>query len=304
MGRVIVAGSLNMDLIVQSPRIPAVGETILGHGFRTAPGGKGANQAVAAARLGAQVAMIGCLGEDAFAEGLRASLAGAGVDLAYIRRDLDRPTGVALITVDDAGQNSIVVAPGANYAVSPGDIKAAEGAFTGAQVLLLQLEIPLAAVQRAAELARAQGVQVVLNPAPAQPLPADLLAHVDFLVPNETETALLTGLPVGSIDQAGAAAEKLLHMGAPAVLVTLGEKGALLVNASGRQHFPAFPVNAVDTTAAGDAFLGGFAAALSEGKLLAEAVRWGSAAGALAATQMGAQPSLPNRADVESLLAL
>jgi ribokinase len=303
MGRVIVTGSLNMDLIVQSPRIPAVGETILGHGFSTAPGGKGANQAVAAARLGAQVAMIGRLGDDSFAGELRSSLADSGVDLAYIRQDTEKPTGVALITVDDAGQNSIVVASGANFAVTPQDIEAAEEAFTGAQVLLLQLEIPLAAVQRAAELAHTHGVQVVLNPAPAQPLPEDLLVLVDYLVPNETEAALLTGLPVRDLAEARIAGKKLRETGFGTVLLTLGEKGTLLVDGDGSQHFEAFPVRAVDTTAAGDAFLGGFAAALSEGRPLAEAVRWGNAAGGLATTKMGAQPSLPWRESVEALLS-
>lgn len=302
MGRVVVVGSLNMDLIVSSPRIPVVGETILGNVFRTAPGGKGANQAVAAARLGAQVGMVGCLGVDSFAADLQDSLEESGVDLTHVRRDLQTSSGVALITVDEAGQNSIVVVPGANYALNAQDVQNAEALFKGAQVLLLQLEIPLDAVQRAAELARAHGVKVVLNPAPARPLPAELLEKVDLLVPNETESELLTEMPVKSQADASAAARKLQEMGAAAVILTLGEKGALLADKDGERLFPAFPVKAVDTTAAGDAFLGGLAAALSEGKMLDEAVRWGNAAGALAATRMGAQPSLPQRADLEKLL--
>ncbi len=302
MGRVVVVGSLNMDLIVSSPRIPVVGETILGNGFRTAPGGKGANQAVAAARLGAQVGMVGCLGVDSFAADLKNSLEESGVDLTHVRRDAQTSSGVALITVDEAGQNSIVVVPGSNYSLNAQDVQNAEALFMGAEVLLLQLEIPLEAVQRAAELARAHGVKVVLNPAPARPLPVELLKQVDFLVPNETESELLTGMPVKSLDDASAAARKLQELGAAAVILTLGAKGALLADKDGERLFPAFPVKAVDTTAAGDAFLGGLAAAFSEGRTLDEAVRWGNAAGALAATRIGAQPSLPQRTDLEKLL--
>ena len=302
MGRVVVAGSLNMDLIVQTARIPAVGETLLGKGFRTAPGGKGANQAVAAARLGAQTAMIGRLGRDDFAGALRDSLAQSAVDARGVQTDPEAPTGVALITVDERGQNTIVVVPGANHALTPQHIEAAAGLLDGAAVLLLQLEIPLPAVQRAAELAHARGLCVVLNPAPAQPLPEALLELVDYLAPNESEAALLSGLPVNDLDEARAAAARLRQMGAGAVLMTLGAQGALLADADGVRHTPAFPVKAVDTTAAGDAFLGGFAAALAEGRSPQEAMRRGCAAGALAATRMGAQPSLPQRAEVLQLL--
>jgi ribokinase len=298
--RVAVAGSLNMDLIARAPRIPQPGETILGSDFSTAPGGKGANQAVAAARLRAQVSMVGRVGRDAFAQNLLASLAAAGVDHRHVIQDAQTATGVALIMVDDGGQNSIVVAPGANARLSPADVEAARATIATADVLLLQLESPLEAVARAAELAHAHGVTVILNPAPACELPAELLAQVDVLVPNESETAILTGLPAGSQVEVQAAA--LLELGVGAALLTLGERGALLARPEGTEHVPAFRVTPVDTTAAGDAFVGGFAAALAEGRSPVEAVRWGCAAGALATTKLGAQPSLPTHQEVEALL--
>jgi ribokinase len=298
--RVAVVGSLNMDLIARTPRIPQPGETILGSEFCTAPGGKGANQAVAAARLGAQVSMVGRVGSDAFAQPMLASLTAAGVDHRHVIQDAQAATGVALIVVDDGGQNSIVVAPGANARLSPADVDAARAAIAAAHVLLLQLESPLEAVTRAAELAHAHGVTVVLNPAPARELPAELLALVDVLVPNESETAILTGLPASG--QAEVQAAALLELGVGAALLTLGERGALLARPEGTKHVPAFRVTPVDTTAAGDAFVGGFAAALAEEKSPIEAVRWGCAAGALATTKLGAQPSLPTRQEVEALL--
>jgi ribokinase len=289
-----------MDLIARAPRIPQAGETILGGDFYTAPGGKGANQAVAAARLGAQVSMVGRVGRDAFAQTLLASLTAAGVDHHHVIQDAQAATGVALIVVDDGGQNSIVVAPGANARLSPADVDAARAAIAAADVLLLQLESPLEAVARAAELAHAHGVTVILNPAPACDLPAEMLAQVDVLVPNESETAILTGLPAGSKVEVQATA--LLELGVGAALLTLGERGALLAQPEGIEHVPAFRVTPVDTTAAGDAFVGGFAAALAEGRSPVEAVRWGCAAGALATTKLGAQPSLPTRQEVEALL--
>ena len=299
---VAVVGSLNMDLVARAPRIPQPGETIIGRDFHTLPGGKGANQAVAAARLGAKVAMVGRVGGDAFARPLLDNLAAAGVDHTFVVQDPGAATGVALIVVDAAGQNSIVVASGANMRLSPADVEAAETAIASADVLLLQLETPLQTATRAAQLAHAHGVTVILNPAPAQPLPPALLSLVDVLVPNESETALLTGLPIDSRARVEAAAGALRESGVGAVILTLGERGALLAQAGGTQAFPAFMVTAVDTTAAGDAFMGGLAVALAEGQSLAEGIRWGNAAGALAATQLGAQPSLPTRRAVEKLL--
>jgi ribokinase len=289
-----------MDLIARAPRIPQPGETILGGDFCTAPGGKGANQAVAAARLGAQVSMVGRVGSDAFAQTLLASLAAAGVEHHHVIQDAQAATGVALIVVDENGQNSIVVASGANARLSPADVDATRTAIAAAGVLLLQLESPLETVTRAAELARAHDVTVILNPAPACELPAGLLDQVDVLIPNESETTILTELPVGSPVEAQAAA--LLKLGVGAAILTLGERGALLAQPDGVEHVPAFQVTPVDTTAAGDAFVGGFAAALAEGRSPIEAVRWGCAAGALATTKLGAQPSLPTRQEVEELL--
>lgn len=299
---VTVVGSLNMDLVICAPRIPQRGETIIGSDFRTLPGGKGANQAVAAARLGAQVSMVGRVGDDAFAVSLLGNLAASGVDYTHVFRDSGAATGVALIVVDEAGDNSLVVASGANMRLSPDDVDAARSAIAAADVLLLQLESPLESVSRAAQVARAHGVRVILNPAPARPLPADLLALVDVLIPNESETALLTGMPVKDQIEAEAAAAALREMGVETVILTLGERGALLAGAGEGRLFPAFRVTPVDTTAAGDAFVGGLAVALAEGKPLADAVRWGNAAGALATTQLGAQPSLPGRQSLEIFL--
>jgi ribokinase len=299
---ITVVGSLNMDLVVRAPRIPQPGETIIGGDFRTVPGGKGANQAVAAARLGAQVSMVGRVGGDAFGGALRDNLGASGVDRAFVARDPEAATGIALITVDDGGQNSIVVVSGANMRLLPADVDAAEAAIVASDALLLQLESPMETVTRAAELARAHGVRVVLNPAPAGPIPPALLALVDVLIPNESETAYLAGMEVGDQFQAEAAAHSLRDMGVTTVVLTLGERGAMLAWECGTQLFSAFDVTPVDTTAAGDAFVAGFAVALAEGRSLAEAVRWGNAAGALAATKMGAQPSLPTRAALEKLL--
>ncbi|RME86206.1 MAG: ribokinase [Caldilineae bacterium] len=299
---IVVVGSINMDLVARSPRIPAPGETIIGHDFHTVPGGKGANQAVAAARLGARVGLVARVGRDTFGRELIDGLAANGVAADHVRETPDVATGIAVILVDDTGENSIVVAPGANMAVSEQDIEAAAGLIAAADVLLLQLEIPDAAVLKAAALARAASVPVILNPAPARPLPPDLLSLVDILIPNEHEAALLAGHPLGSEEDMDVAARRLLERGPRAVILTLGSRGALLFDDDDRVRQPAFTVEAVDTTAAGDAFVAGFAVAWAEGKTTAEAVRWGAAAGALAATRLGAQPSLPRRSALLSLL--
>ena len=299
---VTVVGSLNMDLVARAPRMPEPGETIIGGDFRNVPGGKGANQAVAAARLGASVSMVGRVGRDAFGGPLLEALDADGIDHAHVIQDPQAATGVALIVVDDAGQNSIVVASGANMRFSPCDVDAAEDVIAGADALLLQLESPLETVTRAAAVAQDHGVLVILNPAPARDLPETLLSTVDVLIPNESETALLAGQPVDGLSQAEDAAVVLLQLGVGTVILTLGERGALLAQTAGAERVPAFAVDPVDTTAAGDAFVGGFAVALAEGRRMAEAVRWGNAAGALATTKMGAQPSLPSRRAVERLL--
>jgi ribokinase len=295
---IVVVGSLNMDLVVRTPRHPEVGETILGTDFQTFPGGKGANQAVSAARLGGQVRMIGKVGADAFGEALLQTVTRDGVDATYIQRDPQVATGVALITVNDLGQNNIVVVPGANARLQGSDVLQAEAAFEGAGVLLLQFEIPLPAVRQAITLARKHGVQVVLNPAPAQELEGRFLASVDYLIPNQNELALLAG-----VDDTDSAAGMLRDLGVRHLIVTLGNDGVLVVEDHHPAHLAAHPVDVVDTTAAGDAFVGAFAVALTEGKGTRAAAAWGNAAGAISVTRPGAQPSLPYRAELESFLA-
>jgi ribokinase len=295
--KILVVGSLNMDLVVQAQRHPRVGETILGDSFQTFPGGKGANQAVAAARLGGQVGMVGRVGQDPFAQVLRAELERSGVEARYVEVDEKAPTGVALITVDREGQNTIVVVPGANGQLSQEHIYKAEAAFQDAAVLLVQLEIPLETVFLAVEMAARHGVKVLLNPAPAAQLADDLLARTDILIPNQHELAILsgeTGLEPG--------VARLRARGARSVLVTLGADGIYYADQERSFYQPALAVQAVDTTAAGDAFVGGFGLALAEGSSLSEAIEWGRTAGALAVTRAGAQSSLPFRSEVEALI--
>ena len=301
-GRVCVLGSINMDLVVRAPRLPAAGETILGGPFHTSPGGKGANQAVAAARMDAHVAMIGCVGADDWGERMRRVLREDGVDVSDVGRHGDAATGVALITVDEAhGENTIVVAGGANLTLTPTDIDAARGAIEGADVLLMQLEIPVEAVAHAAEIARSAGVTVLLNAAPATKLSRTLLAQVDVLIVNRGEAALLAGTAADR--SAEDIAEALREDCGGAVIVTLGSEGALAGDGSGIHRIPAAEVEPVDTVGAGDAFAGALTASLTRGADLEEAVRTASAAGALATTRRGAIPALPRADDVRRLAA-
>lgn len=303
MPDILVVGSLNMDLIVRTPRLPAPGETILGTSFATAPGGKGANQAVAAAKLGAPVKMIGRVGADDFGKTLRAGLNAVGIDTQYVASDAKAATGIASIWVDDNGQNSIIVAPGANGRVTPSDIDAAASAFREARVVVAQLEVPLDTVQYAFQVARKNNDLILLNPAPAQPLTRKILELVDAVIPNETEAALLTGIPVTDFDSARNAANVLKQMGARRVLVTMGDKGALFLDGDApAEIISPFAVQAVDTTAAGDAFVGALAAALAREKDWTTGLREASAAGALTTTKSGAQPSLPTRAELDEFL--
>jgi ribokinase len=300
-----VLGGINMDLIVRAPRLPKPGETVTGHAFHTAPGGKGANQAVAAARLGATVSLIGRVGHDAHGDALLTALAHDHVNTQAVRVDDEAATGVALIELDDSGQNSIIVAPGVNMRVTPDDVTTAQTHIQHAAALLLQLEVPLDVNLRAMKLARATRVArvpVVLNLAPARKLSHEVLAQIDYLVVNETEAALLSELSVSDVETARSAARALRNMGCGTVIITLGERGAWLCHADGELHAPAFSVNVVDTTAAGDAFVAGFAVALTQGQTLANALRFANAVGALTVTKLGAQPSLPMLIDVQCLL--
>ncbi|WP_031068898.1 ribokinase [Streptomyces sp. NRRL S-118] len=294
MTHIAVLGSTNMDLVAYVPRAPKLGETVTGREFRTVPGGKGANQAVAAARAGAEVSMIGAVGSDDFGARLRAALEGAGVDTDLLRT-VEGPSGTAHIVVDDEGDNAIVVIPGANGTVTsllPGD----DALIATADALLLQLELPLSAVVAGAEAARRHGVRTLLTPAPAQPLPPGLLAATDLLLPNEHEAASLTGVA----DPHAAAAELLRHV--PEVVITLGAAGSLYAaRGAAPVTVPAPQVRAVDTTAAGDTFAGALAVALGEGRPVPDALAWASSAAALSVQRPGASSSMPYRPEIDAV---
>ncbi|AMQ82221.1 ribokinase [Pseudomonas glycinae] len=297
---VVVIGSLNMDLVTRAPRLPRGGETLIGHSFATVSGGKGANQAVAAARLGAKVSMVGCVGTDAYGVQLREALLAEQIDCQAVSV-VEDSSGVALIVVDDNSQNAIVIVAGANGSMTPAVIDRFDAVLQAADVIICQLEIPDATVGHALKRGRELGKTVILNPAPAsRPLPADWFAAIDYLIPNESEAAALSGLPVDSLETAEKAAAHLIALGAGKVIITLGAQGSLFANGTGYQHFPAPKVKAVDTTAAGDTFVGGFAAALAAGKTEDEAIRFGQIAAALSVTRAGAQPSIPTTSDVQA----
>lgn len=304
ISRILVVGSSNTDMIIKLDRIPRPGETILGGAFVTAPGGKGANQAVGAARAGGQVTFIARVGQDMFGDQAVAGFATDGINVDHVSRDKTNPSGVALIFVAKDGENSIAVAGGANAKLSPADVRKAKAAFDGASVLVMQLETPLESVQAAADLAVKAGVRVILNPAPAQSLPDKLLKCVSILTPNETEAELLTGIAVTDTASAAAAAAKLRVRGVQTVIITLGARGAFVATESGGQLVSGFKVKAVDTTAAGDIFNGALAVALAEGKPLDQAVRFANAAAAISVTRLGAQPSAPTRREIEKFLKI
>jgi len=296
---IVVVGSSNTDLIIRVPRIPKAGETLLGGEFMTAAGGKGANQAVGAARSGGRVALIARVGTDAFGERAIKGLRRDGVDVSCVFRDKLAASGVALIFVARDGENSIAVAGGANARLSPADVGKAAGVIRAAALLVAQLETPLATVIAAAQVAVKAGVPVILNPAPAQALPNRLLKLISILTPNETEAELLTGIKVTNEAAAARACAKLRSRGVRTVILTLGARGAYLADAGGQQLVPGFKVKAVDSTAAGDIFNGALAVALAERKTLRDAVRFANAAAALSVTRLGAQPSAPTRAEIE-----
>ncbi|HUM16805.1 MAG TPA: ribokinase [Candidatus Nitrosotalea sp.] len=302
MPRVCVIGSANVDFTMALPRLPRVGETVSSGTLLVNRGGKGANQAVAARRLGAEVRMIGCVGDDDSGRGIRRGLAEEGIGVDGIVTSSEAATGTALIFVDREGRNQIGVAPGANHRLTVEMARAGEEAIAWAQVVVTQLEVPVPVVRWALETARRHGILTVLNPAPVQELSDELLALVTYLTPNAGEVAALTGIEVQDLDSGRQAAARLCERGAGTVIITLGEQGALVCDGASAVHFEAFPVEAVDTTGAGDAFNGALAVGLAAGGSLEQVIPLASAAAALTCTRRGAQDSLPGRADVERFL--
>jgi ribokinase len=307
MPGIVVVGSLNMDFVVTVDRLPAPGETTLGRDFQMLPGGKGANQACAAGKLGAGAStrMIGRVGYDVFGDHLKASLSAAGVDVSGVHATRSQPTGVALIWVDGSGQNSIVVASGANHAMLASDVEAMRPAFQSARFALFQLESPIDAVVAAIKVARSEGARTMLDPAPAQPLSPDLLASIDILTPNEIEASILVGVPLGRVSREDAPqlARRLLERGPRAVVLKMGDLGCFYLDVAGEIFSPGFQVNARDATAAGDIFNGALAVALTEDRSVAEALRFANAAAAISVTRAGAQASVPSRVEVDAFLA-
>ncbi len=298
-----VLGSIIMDLTAIAPALPTAGQTVVGERFYTAPGGKGANQAVAAARLGADVRIVGRVGRDAFGATLLDGLRDHHIDVRGVAEDPRNASGIAMILLNAQRQNHIVAVYGANAACDDTQLEATRGALDSADALLLQLETPAEVSLAAARLARERGVRVIWDPAPAQEAPSNIHAAADVLTPNQGEAALLTGVEVTGVESAGAAAKRLLERGTPTVVVKLGELGVFYASADESGYVPAYEVEVVDTVAAGDAFGAALAVALVEGKSLRDAVRFGAAAGALAVTKPGAQAAMPARREVERLLA-
>jgi len=300
--KIVVIGSSNTDMVVRTPALPRPGETVLGGEFIMAPGGKGANQAVAAARAGGEVTFIARIGDDIFGRQSMEGLVRDGIHIEHIVEDKNSPSGVALIIVGPDGENCIAVASGSNAGLAAADVRKAKAVISSADIVLLQLESPLETVQEAAGIAAAAGVPVILNPAPARALSDDILKNVAYLTPNETEAEILTGITLIKSSDLAEAAGMLLAKGMKAVLITLGANGVYVASREKQEVVPAFKVIPVDTTAAGDAFNGALAVALAERRPLFEAARMANAAAALATTKMGAQPSLPSRRDIDELL--
>lgn len=300
---ILVFGSISLDLTTYAPRLPALGETLFGHSFVTSPGGKGSNQAVAAARLGAPTRFIGRLGDDAFGSEVLADVKAQGVDMSDVYIDPEHDTALAVISVDDNADNAITVISGVNMAIGEEDVARAEAVLGETRVLLLQLEIPLDACLSIARKAREQGVIVIFDPAPATDLPREAYELADVITPNEIETEMLIGFKPTNPEEAAKAAAALRERGAATAIIKLGAQGAYFEGPEGSGFVPAFSVESVDTVAAGDAFNGGLAVALQEGKSMEEAVRFAAAAGALATTRHGAMLSMPHRDEVDELLA-
>ncbi|GAB3560508.1 ribokinase [Spirosoma fluminis] len=301
-GQILVIGSSNTDMVVKSDKLPAPGETVIGGTFLMNPGGKGANQAVAAARLGGHVTFVAKVGNDLFGQEALRGFEREGIDTSYVVTDSDNPSGVALINVDARGENCITVAPGANANLQPTETEQAIQQAEPETLLLLQLEIPLVTVEQAIKQAAARGLRIILNPAPAITLSADVFPNLFLITPNESEAELLTGIRVTDLITAEQAAQRLHRMGVPNVVITLGAKGAYLHTSAGAQLVSSPTVTAVDTTAAGDCFNGALAVALSEGQPLAEAVAFACQAASMSVTRMGAQASMPKRTDLEQVV--
>jgi ribokinase len=297
--KIVVVGSTNVDMVVRTERIPRPGETVLGGSFSMVPGGKGANQAVAAARFGGEVTFVARVGSDPFGAEAVSGFQAEGIRTDFVVRDEEDSHGTALILVDQLGENAIAVAPGANARLSPEDVERAEEAIAACDALLLQLEVPLPAVERAAALAKKHGKTVLLNPAPYLAVPESLLAQVDILTPNETEAEMLLGGGEAGMGGIVNTAEELLRRGAGCVIVTLGKEGVFVVTPDAQYHVPGRHVKTVDTTAAGDAFSGALAVCVAEGMEFREAVRYAVCASSISVTRLGAQPSLPRRDEVE-----
>ena len=299
MSKIAVIGSSNTDMVIKTAHLPAPGETVLGGQFLMNPGGKGANQAVAAARLGGDVVFVAKVGDDIFGQEAVEGFKSEGINTDYIAVDPDHPSGVATITVDEQGENCIAVASGANSALGPADIDSAATQIEAASVLLMQLETPLGTVEHAASLGRKAGKTVILNPAPAQPLPDDLFALLDVITPNETEAEILTGIKVETEHDAEQAARTLRDKGVGAVIITLGSRGAFVLSESFLGLVPAPKVEPVDTTAAGDTFNGALAVGLAGGQTIEDAVAFANRAAAISVTRLGAQASAPKLEELE-----
>jgi len=304
MGRVTVVGSFMFDLVARAPRRPKTGETLIGDSFGMFIGGKGANQAIAASRLNALVCMVGRLGDDLFGNQFLDKFSDEKINTDFVIQDKNNGTGVGMPLIDASGDNSIVIIPRANTALSAENINQGYEAIANSDILLLQLEVPIEASQRAAEIAKENSTIVILNPAPAREIPDTFLDLVDILTPNESETEILSGISATTEKEAKEAARILMDKGVETVILTLGSRGSLLLTATVESFFPANQVDVVDTTAAGDAFCGALAASLANGSTIEEAVKTGNAAGALAVTKLGAEPSLPKKADLDRFLAI
>ena len=304
MSYIVVVGSVNMDLVVRTEWMPKAGETVKGESFSTIPGGKGANQAVAVSRMGGAVKMVGAIGLDSFGRELKRSLESAGVDITNVVEKDGVTTGTAFIIVDQAGDNRIISVPGANGRFLPEDVDNVESLIAGADIVIMQFEIPIRTIEYVTQLAARHAIPVILNPAPAYFVPDALLKKVSVLIVNESEAELFSGCPVVDINSGFLAAEILRVKGIETVIVTLGKRGALTVRENLRFHAPAREVEVVDTTAAGDTFVGAFAVARIEGKEMEEALELAVAAGTLSVTRFGAQPSIPTRQDVQQFLQL